>query len=614
VVISCVDEKDTRRSTFKHLVVVVGLTISGESIHQSPFPFSLSLIRQTVDDIYSQPVPHYKSIMDETYGIVLIVLAAVASAIVVLMVFAKLWGKAAYEKILQTPKTACDIDAFVGSKYPCKYFKVAAAHRLRLGWRVPNTTTPIPLECTESPHVPGLFVSRNVHPQNSSSNSGGSTEKVTPLIDLLPRVTNDGKLDKRSNKKSLVVATIRMGFGHHRLAYSICSWAVQEGYNTIFHDMLNIKSEEQALIQELDALYSKFSRLASELGGPIEMLWGKAMKQGDADALRVAALAAAHLQPLLLAYPKDIPMITTHQLVALTASAAGFTNVVNLVVDNFPQWFLVVPKTLNLVQGPVNYQSFLKMGVKPSELKWAGHWNPVELVANIDADCNRRIARCNVGLENGVDAAINIKPRRLLIPVGGAGAQRKFIIHLLAALKDLVEQNKIQLFLNAGDHKHMKTAFEQVLKETDMPYDTVTTTAGVYEFQKKLLDPTKEPNKAITLFAFDEYFPAVATTDILCRVSDVLTCKPSELAFYPIPKLHIRRVGDHEADSARRAGELGDGTLEAREVQDAMEYVDLMLTSPDLLVGMNTCIMQNNKIHLYDGCKKAVELAVAHTE
>jgi hypothetical protein len=546
--------------------------------------------------------------MDDKYVTVLISLATVALIMVVLMVFAKLWGKATYRKILQTPQTACDIDAFVGSKYPCKNFKVAAAHRLRLGWRVANTTTPIPLECTLSPHVPGLFVARNVHPQSS----GG--EQVTPLTDLMPRITNDGKVDKRSQKKTLVVATIRMGFGHHRLAYSICSWAVKENYNTIFHDMLNIKSEEQGLIEELDALYSKFSRLASELGGPIEALWGKAMKQGDADALRVAALAAAHLQPLLLAYPKDIPMITTHQLVALTAAAAGFTNVVNLVVDNYPQWFLVVPKTLNLVQGPVNYQAFLKMGVKPSELNWAGHWNPVELVANIDADCNRRVARCQVGLQGdadgGGDSTVPIKPRRLLIPVGGAGAQRKFIIHLIAALKDLVEQNKIQLFLNAGDHKHMKASFEQILKETGMPYDTVTTTAGVYEFQKKLLDPTKEPNKAITLFAFDEYFPAVATTDILCRVADVLTCKPSELAFYPIPKLHIRRVGDHEADSARRAGELGDGTLEAREVEDAMEYVNLMLTSPDLLVGMNTCIMQNNKIDLYDGCRKAVELAV----
>lgn len=36
-------------------------------------------------------------------------------------------------------------------------------------------------------------------------------------------------------------------------------------------------------------------------------------------------------------------------------------------------------------------------------------------------------------------------------------------------------------------------------------------------------------------------------------MADILCCKPSELAFYPLPKLMIRRVGDHEAHSATRA-------------------------------------------------------------
>ena len=36
-------------------------------------------------------------------------------------------------------------------------------------------------------------------------------------------------------------------------------------------------------------------------------------------------------------------------------------------------------------------------------------------------------------------------------------------------------------------------------------------------------------------------------------VADILCCKPSELAFYPLPKLMIRRGGDHEAHSATRA-------------------------------------------------------------
>ena len=127
-------------------------------------------------------------------------------------------------------------------------------------------------------------------------------------------------------------------------------------------------------------------------------------------------------------------------------------------------------------------------------------------------------------------------------------------------------------------------------------------------------------------------------------MADVLCAKPSELAFYPVPKLNIRRVGDHEvrprprprppphphphprssptpiprapspnpppplqAYSALRSSELGDGTLEARELEDAMAYVNLFVKGPDLLTQMNKCIMVNGKAGLYDGCKVAVQ-------
>jgi hypothetical protein len=232
-------------------------------------------------------------------------------------------------------------------------------------------------------------------------------------------------------------------------------------------------------------------------------------------------------------------------------------------------------------------------------------WNPIDLVKNIDEDCQRRIDRCKVDSKTK-----KRKPVRLLIPVGGAGAQRKFIISLIKSLAPLVKNGSVQLLLNAGDHEHMKTAFLQVLDEYSMDFQTVTDTPGVMAFQKKLLDANQEPAKPVTLFAFSDYFPAVATTDILCRVADVLTCKPSELAFYCLPKLHVRRVGDHEGFSAIRASELGDGTPEAREIEDALAYVDLFLQGPDLLVQMNDCVVRNNKIGVYDGCKRSVELVM----
>eukprot|EP00934_Nitzschia_sp_Nitz4_P007839 Nitzschia sp. Nitz4//scaffold247_size31676//27739//29465//NITZ4_007933-RA/size31676-augustus-gene-0.31-mRNA-1//-1//CDS//3329543964//7829//frame0 len=523
--------------------------------------------------------------------VALIVIAAIIGAYFAISLVLKAWGASRYDFLKKNTQTNCDIDTFVGEQNPPAKFKVALVNKLRIGNRQARFD-PVPLECTPSPHVQGLYVSR--------AQKKDATDAPTPLGDLLPRVQADGTIDPNDSKKTIIVATIRMGFGHHRLAYSACSWALEQGYTTIFHDLINIECDESKLIGSADSIYSKMSRLSSEMGGPIEYLWGKAMKQGDANGLRVAALEAAHMQPLLLGYPKDIPIIATHQLVALTAAAAGFTNVINLVVDNYPQWFLVVPKTLNCTQGPVNYQAFLRMGVQPDQVRLAGHWCPTGLVKNLEADCKARMARAK---------ASPLKARRLLVPVGGAGAQKKFIVGMLEQVKNLVKEGKLQLFLNAGDHAHMKAAFVEVLEKCGLEYDTVSTTQGVYDFQKKLLGGA-EPDKAVTLFAFEDYFPAVATTDILGRVADVLTCKPSELAFYPLPKLHIRRVGDHEADSARRAAEVGDGSMEARELEDAMRYIQLFLATPDLLVSMNEQVLRAHQIGLYNGCKNAVDWAM----
>jgi hypothetical protein len=47
----------------------------------------------------------------------------------------------------------------------------------------------------------------------------------------------------------------------------------------------------------------------------------------------------------------------------------------------------------------------------------------------------------------------------MLIPVGGAAAQRSFVCKLVAALAPMVKFGKVQLLLNARDHAHMKQAF-----------------------------------------------------------------------------------------------------------------------------------------------------------
>jgi len=372
----------------------------------------------------------------------------------------------------------------------------------------------------------------------------------------------------------------------------------RRGEATYFHDLLNIDSPEATLIKDMDKLYSKGSRMATELGGAVEKLWGSFTKGGNENSLRVFYQMAQHLQPLLLSLDKNTPIITTHCFVGLIAVSLGFTKVINLVIDNLAQWFIVVPGAYNLVQGPSNYHNLMRMGVPADRLILAGGWIPKHLVDAIESDCNGRIER-----------AKSRKPLRLLIPVGGAGAQKTFVTNFVAGLKHHVLAGKVELMLNAGDHEHMRLAFTEAIKVIGVSYDVVDSIEGVHKFCEAARAGKPKPN-SITLFAFKDYFPAVATTDLLCRVADALCCKPSELAFYPVPKLMIRRVGDHEAYSALRASELGDGTLELREVEDAMAYINLMDDSPDLLTQMNECIKTNNKAGLYSGCKKAVELAI----
>lgn len=41
---------------------------------------------------------------------------------------------------------------------------------------------------------------------------------------------------------------------------------------------------------------------------------------------------------------------------------------INLVIDNWAQWFVVVPGAINLVQGPSNYEALLRMGVPPDQV------------------------------------------------------------------------------------------------------------------------------------------------------------------------------------------------------------------------------------------------------
>lgn len=389
-----------------------------------------------------------------------------------------------------------------------------------------------------------------------------------------------------------------MGFGHYRIAYSACTWAAALGHTPWLHDLLAIPSPEADAIAALDAWYSRWSRRAADVGGVVEWAWGRLMQQGDLDSLRFYCQLAEAVAPLMRDIPRDVPVVTAYPLNGQIAVACGFRRVVNLVVDNYPQHFLLVPGALNVTQTPGYAVRLRQMGVPAEAVAYAGHWVPHDLCAHLESDTGHRIARAEAR-----------KPLRLLVPVGGAGAQRVYLTGLVRALAPFLADGTVRLLLNTGDHAHMVQAFDQALQAMNVSFTRLDGWSALRGFcADHPLDGPKEP-PPVTLFHFPRHFEAFSATDHLCRVADVLATKPSELAFHAIPRLHIRRVGNHEAASAIRSSELGDGTMECREVDDAVALVRLMVRDRDIQRRLGDSLVRQHRIGVYDGSRRAVEMA-----
>nr|HNI24777.1 hypothetical protein [Leptospiraceae bacterium] len=198
------------------------------------------------------------------------------------------------------------------------------------------------------------------------------------------------------------------------------------------------------------------------------------------------------------------------------------------------------------------------------------------------------------------------------LAIGGAGAQKNFTKSLLESLKESLLKDKFQLFINTGDDSGLFHELKDHCKSIGIPFDEVTDRVSMETFLKdaELSKMTDLNRKSLVFFHFEDYFTAFSATDDLICVSDILMTKPSELAFFPIPKIFIRRVGDHEAASAFRSMELGEGTMECREVEHTVEMVNILTGADDLFRRMCECIIRNSREGIYDGAKRAIEQAL----
>jgi len=111
-------------------------------------------------------------------------------------------------------------------------------------------------------------------------------------------------------------------------------------------------------------------------------------------------------------------------------------------------------------------------------------------------------------------------------------------------------------------------------------------------------------------FYHADIFEAVYATNLLMRSCDVLVTKPSELSFYPVPKLFIKRIGGHEQWGAVHAAEIGDGTLECRDIPHTLQMIELFMSEDTLLHDMCENIVRNKASGIYDGAYQVVRIAM----
>ena len=423
--------------------------------------------------------------------------------------------------------------------------------------------------------------------------------------------TDTKPIDLSKDTEALVVGNIRMGFGHYRISIAIASAARSMGLKPYLFDLHSFKETTGGkIIAKQNGLYSLGSRLSQKYTLFNKLYWEPLNSEGfrkisyNAVDQKTAELMATPCRLL----PKNIPYVATHVWPSQAAVHAGMTHVVNAIPDNWPMALHLSEGATHCVQTPSSWFGYKTLngmdgenilnGMDDGSLVNTGHYIDHELVSNLEADTALRLSR----IENG-------KALRVLLTVGGAGAQRELFASILRKLLPMADAGKVVLFINVGDHKGVLEGLRADIPALSAATFHSDNWAETRSFAEKAL---KKEVTGVHLFYNTDIFSAVYATNILMRASDLLVTKPSELAFYPVPKLHIKRIGGHEAWGAIRSAEVGDGTIECPTIAKTLQMLDLLLNKKEALTIMNQAILSANKIGTYSGAYRAVELALAN--
>lgn len=406
----------------------------------------------------------------------------------------------------------------------------------------------------------------------------------------------------------LIVGNIRMGFGHYRISMAIASAARAMGFTPLWFDLHSFSETTGGkVIAHLNGLYSMGSRWSQKSRLFNKFYWEPLNSEGfrklsyNAMDQKMTEL----MVPILKHLPKEMPYIATHVWPAQAAVHSGVKTVVNVIPDNWPMALHLAEGSIHTVQTPssfIGYKALRGMDksrtLKPmpdDSIYHVGHYIDHELVENLEVDTASRLNRLK-----------NAAPLRFLLTIGGAGAQKDIFEAIIRHMLPLIKKNKVVLYINVGDHlnvwENLVSSIVE-LKDANCHFNHWEETC---EFAKEALSSELT---GIHAFYHENIFEAVYSSNMLMRSTDCLITKPSELSFYPLPKLMIKRVGGHEAYGAIRAAEVGDGTYECESIDDMLQMIDLLTSSDQLLIEMNHQIMKAYQQEVYHGAYKAVSLA-----
>mgnify|MGYP006916063855 CR=1 FL=1 len=420
----------------------------------------------------------------------------------------------------------------------------------------------------------------------------------------------DGKSSNEfDTEKGIIVGNIRMGFGHYRISMAMASAAKSMGYTPYWMDLNGYPQTTcTKIISAQNDLYSLGSRLSKNklfnklVWEPTNYETFRQLVYNSSDQKNAELMATVYKN-----VPKDIPVIGTHAWPAQAAVHAGMKYVVNAIPDNWPMALHFAEGAVHAIQCKNAYMGYRICNgmakdavcnpMPNDDLVYTGHYIDHELVSNIESDCQARI-----------DRKKNKKPMRFLLTIGGAGAQKEIFASIIKYLLPDIKSDKACLYVNVGDYKNV---WDELI--TEIPEMKELATEHFNNFDETTNFATNALTSDVTGihgFYHENIFEAVYCTNLLMRSCDVLVTKPSELAFYPVPKLFIKRVGKHEMWGAIHSAEMGDGTLECQDIPHTLQMIDVFMQDDKLLTEMCESIKVNKTIGLYDGAYKVVELAM----